>query len=140
MLLMLSSCVWGCSDSNSGDVIASSVCYKEMNSVYIQVCLVTAFVVTSNGVYLVIACLSWKQQFTVNYVRQYVNVPRGASKTKCRVATVGVGRLWNDVQSTGFYSSQGLLQHSSRIGTESIPLGLGSHAYYILDFTSSACY
>ena len=43
--------------------------YKEMNSVYIQVCLVTAFVVTSNGVYLVIVCLSWKQHATVNYVR-----------------------------------------------------------------------
>ena len=42
--------------------------YKEMNSVYIQVCLVTACVVTSNGVYLVIACLSWKQHATVNYV------------------------------------------------------------------------
>ena len=30
--------------------------YREMNSVYIQVCLVTALMVTSNGVYLVIAC------------------------------------------------------------------------------------
>ena len=43
--------------------------YKEMNSVYVQVCLVTACVVTSNGVYLVIACLSWKQHATVNYVK-----------------------------------------------------------------------
>ena len=30
--------------------------HREMNSVYIQVCLVTALMVTSNGVYLVIAC------------------------------------------------------------------------------------
>ena len=30
--------------------------YREMNSVYMQVCLVTALMVTSNGVYLVIAC------------------------------------------------------------------------------------
>ena len=44
--------------------------YKEMNSVYIQVCLVTAFVVTSNGVYLVITCLSWKQHATVNYLEE----------------------------------------------------------------------
>ena len=40
---------------------------QENGSVYIQVCLVTACVVTSNGVYLVIACLSWKQHVTVNY-------------------------------------------------------------------------
>ena len=41
--------------------------YKEMNRVCIQVCLVTAFVVTSNDVYLVIVCLSWKQHATVDY-------------------------------------------------------------------------
>ena len=34
------------------------------NSVYIQVCSVTACVVTSNGVYLVIACLSWHSLYS----------------------------------------------------------------------------
>ena len=47
---------------------------NETALIYIQVCLVTVCVVTSNGVYLVIACLSWKQHTTVNYVR-----PRGYS-------------------------------------------------------------
>ena len=36
--------------------------------------------VTSNGVYLVIACLSWKQHATVNYVRGTAcKMPRGAA-------------------------------------------------------------
>ena len=34
---------------------------------FIQVGLVTTSVVTSNSVYIVIACLSWKQHATVNY-------------------------------------------------------------------------
>ena len=53
---------------------------------YIQVCLVIACVVTSNGVYLAIACLSWKQHATGNYVGPKgttCKMPRGANKIKC---------------------------------------------------------
>ena len=40
--------------------------------------------VTSNAVYLVIACLSWKQHATVNYVR-----PRGYSMYSSGVGSPG---------------------------------------------------
>ena len=59
----------GGSDSISRDVIGSSSLDRSAYLSYIQVCLVAACVVTSNVVYLVMACLSWKQHATVNYAR-----------------------------------------------------------------------
>ena len=85
--------------------------------------------VTSNGVCLVIACSSWKQHATVNYAKPMgYNMSKGLEELQNRLQrlmgvhsknnlesnkrgdnqTVGVGRLWDDVQSIGFYCSQGL--------------------------------